>query len=261
MLYKFVQGDERELLGIFEKAVVGGSLKFTSAMKFNDPFEFKFNSIAPTRDAYDAWHEIHDPERTVEELNNGWAAFSGSAADWNTTFMPRQNLLNGLYVLCLSQRWDSHLMWAHYACNHEGYAIIYQQEIVAALSSRCGVEAAGPVTYSKIVPDLRWFHGPRDEMVGPLLSTKSAEWSYEREFRLILSGEPGQVALYQEINPNLIAGVILGTRTSEAVIGRALSIRQERPDFIIKMVSSKPRSYALDTYDVKDNTRRYGHVL
>lgn len=50
MFYKFVGGDEPALLDIFDKAVENGSLKFTSALGFNDPFEFKFNSIAPTHE-------------------------------------------------------------------------------------------------------------------------------------------------------------------------------------------------------------------
>ena len=56
MFYKFVGGDEPALLDIFEKAVSNGSLKFTSALDFNDPFEFKFNSVAPTREVFDLWH-------------------------------------------------------------------------------------------------------------------------------------------------------------------------------------------------------------
>ncbi|MFZ5700998.1 MULTISPECIES: hypothetical protein [Pseudomonadota] len=60
MFYKFVGGDEPALLDIFDKAVENGSLKFTSALGFNDPFEFKFNSIAPTREAFDAWHKRGD---------------------------------------------------------------------------------------------------------------------------------------------------------------------------------------------------------
>lgn len=36
--------------------MLAGSLKFTSALHFNDPFEFKFESVAPTREAFDRWH-------------------------------------------------------------------------------------------------------------------------------------------------------------------------------------------------------------
>ena len=261
MFYKFIQGDERELLEIFEKAVVGGSLKFTSVLAFNDPFEFKFNSIAPTREAFDVWHQIHEPDRTTEELNNAWAAFSGPAADWNTAFMPRQSLLSRLNVLCLSQRWDSHLMWAHYACNHDGYAIIYQQDIVAAVSNLCNCQAAVPVTYSESVPDLPWFEGPHYEMFEPLLSTKSAEWSYEQEYRLILLSDTAKAACYEAVNPDLVAGVIFGSRASQVVVNRALAIQRQRPDFIVQMISSKIGSYKLDAYDVEENTWRYSYML
>ena len=261
MLYKFIQGDEPGLLEIFETAVVGGSLKFSSALAFNDPFEFKFNSIAPSREAFEKWHRIYDPGRSADELEHGWASFSGAGADWNTAFVPRQNLLQQSYVLCLARRWDSHLMWAHYARDHQGYAVIYQRELVAAVEALPGNKMNGPVAYRAKVPDLRWFQATREDMLGPLLFTKSQEWAYEREFRLIFSGEPGQPALYKTIDPTLIAGVILGTRAPMAVIDRALALQQTRPDFIVRAVTSKARSYALETYNVDTKSWRYGHML
>lgn len=261
MFYKFIGGDEPTLLEIFDSAVENGSLKFTSALDFNDPFEFKFNSIAPTREAFDAWHKTHDPGRAADELEHGWASFSGGSEDWNTNFVPRQNLLRQIYVLCLARRWDSQLMWAHYARNHQGYALIYRPEIVAAVEARADCTGTGDVAYRVQLPDLRWFQDTRDEMLGPVLFTKSEEWSYEREFRLILSGPPNGPALYKKVGPDLIVGVILGTRAPQAVIDRALATQQSRPDFIVRKVTSTSRSYALDAYDVEANSWRYGHML
>lgn len=56
MFYKFVGATEDALLDVFDKAVVQGSIKLGSATTFNDPFEFKFTSVAPTRDMFDVWH-------------------------------------------------------------------------------------------------------------------------------------------------------------------------------------------------------------
>lgn len=261
MLYKFIQGDEPALLEIFEKAVVGGSLKFASALAFNDPFEFKFNSIAPSREAFDAWHRVYDPGRSAEELEHGWASFSNAGAAWNTAFVPRQNLLHQSYVLCLTHRWDSHLMWAHYARDHQGYAVIYRPELVAAVEALPGHELTGPVAYRAQVPDLRWFHSTPEEMLRAVIFTKSEEWSYEREFRLVFSGDPGRPALYKAVAPSLVAGVILGTRTPKVVVDRALALQETRPDFLVQKVTSKARSYSLEAYYVDAKSWRYGHML
>ncbi len=260
MFYKFVGGDEPTLLDIFEKAVSNGSLKFTSALNFNDPFEFKFHSVAPTREAFDLWHKVHDPDRSTEELKHGWASFSGQA-DWSTSFVPRHNLLSQAYVLCLTRRWDSHLMWAHYAHNHEGFAIIYRPEILAAVRLLPDHGGTGDVLYQDQLPDLKWFQGSHEDMLGPILFTKSAEWTYEREFRLILSGPPGMPALYPAIDPNLVAGVILGTRCPPAVASAALAWQLSRPEFLVQKVTSTSGSYALETYDMDPNISQYGHML
>jgi hypothetical protein len=261
MLYKFIQSEAHVLLDVFEKIVVGGSLKFSSALSFNDPFEFKFNSIAPSREIFDAWHRTYDPGRSADELEQGWASFSDSGADWNTAFVPRQNLLQQLYVLSLASRWDSHLMWSHYAGNHQGYAVIYRPELVAAVEALPARVAAGPVAYRAHLPDLPWFQVTPQEMVRPVLFTKSDEWSYEREFRLVLGGNPGQLALYKTIDPSLIAGVILGTRASNALVDRALALQKARPEFIVRKIASKARSYALEAYDVDGKSWHYGHML
>lgn len=261
MFYKFIGGDEPTLLDVLDKAVGDGSLKFTSALGFNDPFEFKFNSIAPTRDAFDAWHSKHDPNRGADELENAWKSFSGESAGWNTGFVPRHNLLSKAYVFCLARRWDSHLMWAHYAHNHEGYVLVYRPEIVAAVEALTDHLGTGDVTYQSQPPDLRWFQGTQEQMIGPLVFTKSEEWAYEREFRLIRLGLPRKSALYERIDPHLVAGVILGTRASQALINKALATQQSRPDFTVQQVTSTRGTYVLDVDNVEQKISRYGHML
>lgn len=104
MFYKFMGGSDADLLAVFDDAVVNGSLKFTSASRFNDPFEFKFRSVAPERDAYEAWHSTHRPHVTAEQHDRGWAALTGNQTDWNSGLVPRMTMLECLYVLCLAQR-------------------------------------------------------------------------------------------------------------------------------------------------------------
>lgn len=261
MFYKFIGGDEASLLDVFDMMTNNGSLKFASAAHFNDPFEFKFVSVAPTRSAFDAWHAAHDHGRSREEIENAWDSFSGVAADWNTNWVPRLGALGQLYVLCLARRWDSHLMWSHYARDHKGFAVIFKQDIVKALEAHEDHAAMGNVTYQDWVAELRWFEGQGNQMFGPLLFTKSAEWAYEREFRLVVSGEAHLTAVFATVDPALIAGVILGARASPALIERALVTRKTRPDFIVQQISSRAGSYELESIEKDDNVRRMGHIL
>jgi hypothetical protein len=261
MFYKFVGAAGDAVLDLFDKVIVQGSIKLGSAIRFNDPFEFKFTSVVPSRPVFDEWHEFWRPDLTPDELESGWRSIAGSQADWNSNFVPRMNLLQGLYVLCLAQRWDNHLMWAHYSDMHRGFAIRYKPEAMDALEILPDFQMRGHVTYSDSVAKLRWFAVPPNEMLPPVLLTKSSDWSYEEEHRVVLSGPPGRDALYRTIDPNLIAGVILGARSSEALIQKALSIRAARPDFTVELVSSPLGSYALTAQTVEDNVRTMRGIL
>jgi hypothetical protein len=116
------------------------------------------------------------------------------------------------------------------------------------------------VTYSKKIPALRWFtEGP--EALGAVLSTKSTEWAYEEEYRVILSGLPRREALFPTIDPGLIDGVILGSRAPEALIRNAEILRAQRPAFTLEQVSSTSGTYELVASPVEDHLRKAGAFL
>lgn len=261
MLYKFVGAAGNAVLDVFDKAVVQGSIKLSSAAQFNDPFEFKFTSVAPTREMYDHWHRTWRPDLTPDKLERGWDSLIGPQADWNASLVPRMNLLQNLYVLCLAQCWDNHLMWAHYADMHRGFAIRYKPEILAELEALPDFAMRGDVTYSETVADLRWCAAPPHEIPVPVIFTKSLDWRYEAEHRIVLSGLVGKDALYQTVDPALVAGVILGARASEALIQNALAVRTSRPDFTVDLVSSARGSYSLTAQRIEDSARTMRGIL
>ena len=261
MFYKFVGAAGDALLEVFDKAVVQGSIKLSSATTFNDPFEFKFTSVAPTRDMFDAWHRTWMPDLTPQQLENGWESLTGAQSAWNAELVPRMNLLQGLYVLCLAQRWDNHLMWSHYADMHRGFAIRYSPEFLAALEALPDFQMRGDVNYSETVAALRWCSAPPHEIPLPVIFTKSPDWKYEAEHRVVLSGSVGKDALYQIVDPDLIAGVVLGARASQPLIQKALAVRAASPEFTVDMVSSARESYALTADRIEDNLRTMRSIL
>lgn len=261
MFYKFVGGAADTVLDVFDKAVVEGSIKLSSAAQFNDPFEFKFTSVAPTREMFDDWHRTWLPDLTPDQLENGWEALTGPQAYWNATLVPRVNLLQSLYVLCLAQRWDNHLMWAHYAAMHRGFAIRYKPELLANLEALPNFAMRDNVTYSETVAALRWCAAPPHEIALPVAFTKSPDWRYEAEHRVVLYGPDGKDALYHTVDPALIAGVILGARVSEVLIQKALAVRASRPDFTVDLVASARGSYALTAQRIEDNVRTARGIL
>lgn len=90
-------------------------------------------------------------------------------------------------VLCLSAKFDSPLMWSHYADQHRGICIEFDVETLADDSLR-------KVQYGNsrelVASSIReWLlhdsAAARDEIERACLLTKSVEWGYEVEYRLL----------------------------------------------------------------------------
>jgi hypothetical protein len=62
-----------------------------------------------------------------------------------------------MFVMCLARRWDSHLMWAHYASAHRGFAAAYDDGLTDMLSVDADFVGNGDVTYLEEPRATRWF--------------------------------------------------------------------------------------------------------
>lgn len=71
------------------------------------------------------------------------------------------------------------LFWAHYADSHRGFCVEYDATLLP-------IKYAFRVKYSKQYPEARYPAPTDNRMLEPLL-TKSSEWAYEEEYRLILN--------------------------------------------------------------------------
>jgi Protein of unknown function (DUF2971) len=128
-------------------------------------------------------------------------------------------------VCCLSRRWDSVLMWSHYADQHRGLCIEYDASPLAeAEIYRVNYDTAREIPASVLY---RLFITV-DESVRPqvdraALLTKSREWRYEREVRVLSRLGP-------EDSPFTLKGVIFGMHcpyTTQFVIAKSLEQRAD----------------------------------
>lgn len=83
-------------------------------------------------------------------------------------------------IISFSGRYDSTLMWAHYANNHKGFCLVFDEKKLRD-SRLFGM--GGNVNYSedlpKIDPRMRGMEKAFEQTY-----TKSKDWSYEEEYRL-----------------------------------------------------------------------------
>ncbi len=116
-------------------------------------------------------------------------------------------------VLCLSSKPDDILMWSHYADSHQGICIKFNWQFEFYAQSQ-------EVKYPPIRPRINPYRQSNNEMLEAALLTKSEQWRYENEWRLIqyLEG-PG----VYKVPPQALTGIILGAQISkknrEKVIG------------------------------------------
>jgi hypothetical protein len=93
------------------------------------------------------------------------------------------SVLRDTGVLCLTESCDSLLMWGHYAASHQGFCIGFERTPRNLLG-----RLASPVQYSHHYPRLTSAHfdsATNQRSLDHLWLTKAAEWSYEREWRLV----------------------------------------------------------------------------
>ncbi len=89
-------------------------------------------------------------------------------------------------VLSLCERFDDLLMWAHYGEQHKGMVIGFDSNdgfFDQRLNEHDDFRHLRPVQYTQIRPTMQF---ARDDEMSQILLTKSDEWSYEEEWRMLL---------------------------------------------------------------------------
>lgn len=242
-------------------------IRFTQPSAFNDPFEMQpfFEHLGVTPDGLDTseeekqrvkefaakefyarvsdWGREHIGEEFFTELFElAFEAVYPSYVEALLSDSPGvvealrrhvpERINKRLGVLCLTEKPDNLLMWAHYAQNHQGFVIEFDD--THSFFGRPGGFRA---------ESSEWLHREMKDMCGhlqkveyaderpaakPLMSLtavevfllKSREWEYEREWRMfrlledceeVVGAGPGGVHLFS-LPPECVKGVITGCR-------------------------------------------------
>jgi hypothetical protein len=231
MLYKYFPMDRRHVLE-------NGLLRFTQPGDFNDPFE-----LHPSYDLLSKADIAALPEAPGQEGTDGpkvrlltpevmRAMFSAvlpglqkqiaqhagqqGAYSLDNNRMAQATFDSKFGVLCLTATPDSLLMWAHYANNHNGFAIQFDEthEFFAPSYHEGQSLELTKVEYSAQRPVLSY----STTSTPSLYYRKSPEWSYENEWRLIkpLSGaskelpHPEFPRFLFDLPPSAIKGIVVG---------------------------------------------------
>lgn len=151
-------------------------------------------------------------------------------------------------IVCFSKTFSDPVLWSHYADVHRGLAIEVKQPIVDSLYE---------VKYDKprpIIPRSWWHDSNRhkeiEKLLGDFFAQKSAGWSYEKEYRIVVGLDlcPIYEGMYfKPITENFVTRIIIGARStvSPNYIRRALEMNEMKNIEVVKA------RRCLKTYEIK----------
>lgn len=191
VIYKYRKWDDK----FQKKLLTDNELYMSPASLFNDPFDCKI---------YKNHYLLDTPEKIEEYINKSME----NSSDWmkqnNKNPHEQRKILeerlsdivkyqvrseyyddeyNNKYhgIACFSKRWDSILMWSHYADNHKGFCIGFDEKRMR-YSMLFG--KGDFVKYSEDFPEIHP-HDDAKEVQNLRTYCKSKEWSYEEEYRFM----------------------------------------------------------------------------
>lgn len=197
-----------------EELFSSGRVFFQTPRNLNDPFEcspeFTFNG---TDEDFIEYLTREKQKRDGGSLEEARAEMS-DVFTADRVFLPYKlemirnhfykSLSTEIGIYCLSERHDSLLMWAHYADKHQGFCIEFEADEKTPL-----LGSAQKVRYSNTYPTVDFFNTSSDEQVDQIFLTKSKDWSYENEWRIVDHENGSGIRTYPE---ELMRSVAFGLR-------------------------------------------------
>lgn len=238
------------------------TIRFTQPGDFNDPFEFrpKIREVASDVEVQ-KYVEEHFEQLVEEELTKYGALVQFlPLADLRGLLTKQKAILPTLFrllepaaiqklspmidgflnqnigLLCLSEVRDSILMWGHYTDNHQGFVVGFDSDHPFFSKRRSDKDEFGflrRVEYSSRRPQVTL----TDTSSPVWFSTKSEQWSYEKEWRILrvlseadhrIDRSPFPICLF-EFAPDAVVEIIVGMRSPPSLVTEIRSLAATFP--------------------------------
>lgn len=171
------------------------------------------------------------------DLLKGLSSMEDPAFRSKTVHALTQLVNEEIGILCLSEKMDNLLMWAHYASNHTGFVIEFDEKH-PFFDRGSEIGHLKKVRYSLSRPQVTLLDPTLSDMehiyqwINDIFCVKSEHWDYEQEWRMIvaLRNCKNVIALQKdnvylfELPKSCITGIILGCRMSTENKERILNL-------------------------------------
>lgn len=262
------------------------SIRFTQPSDLNDPFEFRPRIREVASDAEVQAHVEEHFEQLIDEELSKYGALTKllPQAGFRELLLKQKAMVPELFrvlqpaavqrlstmiegffnlnigILCLSEVRDSVLMWGHYTDNHQGFVIGFDSDHSFfckrtnnndefGFLRRVQYQAQRPQVTLADTSSLEWFQ------------TKSEDWSYEKEWRIVrvlseadhrIAQSPLPVYLY-DFGADAVREIIVGMRSTDSFIDETLSLAASFPGALV-FRARENSGYGL-TFDKIDRQR------
>jgi len=157
---------------------------------------------------------------------------------WNFASEFRKSVNTTIGVLCLSEVWDNQIMWAHYGHDYKGFVVGFDTknnffdqkksptDMIRHVHKVRYAQERPHITLTDLISNKLTAEQQMDLFVDTFVYTKSSNWSYESEWRMIMDLEDANISpengndLYLfRIPIDCIAQVIMGCRITSELSG------------------------------------------
>jgi hypothetical protein len=277
LLYKYLHPDRVSILK--ERQI-----RFTQPGDFNDLFEFRpgIQSAMHNKEMHNYVAANFEPLLDDELAKNGALLEFMPIQAWKQLFLAQKSRLPELIemlqpamlnrvsafinkflnesvgVLCLSEVRDSLLMWAHYADNHRGLAIGFDSNHHFFARQRNATDEFGflrKVDYRRKRPSAVL----SDTSSTVWFGTKSEQWAYEKEWRIVrvladanqrIDSQPFPICLF-EFPSDALKEIILGVKAAPSLVEKVISYAKSFPN--VKLLRAREHSDDYELIIEQDN--------
>ncbi len=202
--------------------IVNNQLYFSSPCLFNDPQDthFKISFSKPALYYQKILKRLTNSDSCkqllIQILLNKNSKYSSEAPQFSLEELVKiySSKFKTYYLLaCFSERNDSVIMYSHYADNHKGICLEFDQDDLITDKEICEFVE---VVYSKKVFTVDYFEFIKEKNHLKCYSTKHKDWAYEKEVRCLINNinfkekRNDNTGKLVNINSSAIKSIIMG---------------------------------------------------
>ena len=245
-------------------------------LEFNDPFDCRpLITIRHSTGDDRTWHrflyylaKVEYPEASQEELAKHADAAYANGLHRNPSWLSEvdeslKTIGSLVRVCCFAKDARNTMMWAHYASNHQGLALVFRTVLLHDTQSK---EFRGQeVTYAPSALGVQEYvaalergldHGDAVAMARIVYSTKTKHWRGEDEVRFFSSRERTHLSFPEAA----LCAIVFGDRCGEHLIGHvtdALSDWKQQPRLLKASIAKTINKLWIGKHPISISTARH----